>query len=84
MNMLNVSHFNKSPGSITRVRKLLMLVQDGCMWIGKRIPINPMLIWRITRLPYQELNPAEDFVGKDHEKAIAENMKKNFGLTKGK
>ena len=30
------------------------------------------------------MNPIEEFVGKDQDKSIAENMKNKFGLTKGK
>jgi len=65
LNMLNVQHFSKSPRNTAYVRQLLMFVHDGCLWVGKRIPINPMLIWRIKRLPYQGLNPIEEFVGND-------------------
>jgi len=47
---------------------------------GKRIPIEPKLIWRIMRLLYQGRNPAEEFVGKDQDRAIVKSMKNNFGL----
>lgn len=84
MNMLNVLYFGRSTGITACVQQFLVLVHDGCLWMGKRIPIDSMLISRITRLPYQGWNPTEEFVGKDQDCAIAESMKKNFGLTKGK
>lgn len=77
--MLNVPHFDRSPGRKACVRQLLVLVYDGFLWMGKRIPIDPMLIWRITRIPYQGLNAIEEFVGKDLDRAIAVNMKNKFG-----
>jgi len=61
-----------------------MLVHNENLWLGNKIPIDPMLIWRITKFPYQGWNPAEEFAGKDQDHAIAESMKKNFRLVKGK
>jgi len=52
--------------------------------MGKRIPINPMLIWRLIRLLYQGLSSTEEFVGKNQDISIANNMTERFGLTKGK
>jgi len=52
--------------------------------MGNKIPIDPILVWRITRLPYQGRNPTKEFIGKYQDHAIANNMKKKFGLTKGK
>ena len=43
-----------------------------------------MLIWMITRFLYRGGDPTEEFVGKDKEKAVAQNMKEKFGISKGK
>jgi len=52
--------------------------------MGNKIPIDLMLIWRITRLPYQGRNPVEEFVGKDEDHGITDSMEKKFDLIKGK
>jgi len=51
--------------------------------MGNNIPIDQMLIWRITRLPYQGWKLVEEFTGKDHDRTVAENMKKKYSLVKG-
>lgn len=41
-----------------------------------------MLIHRITRLPYQGVDPAEEIRGKTKEKQLVDIMKSEFGLVK--
>ena len=82
--MLNVSHFGRSSTKKACVRKLLVLIHDGHLWMRNKIPIGKILIQRITRLPYQGNNPEEVFVGKDQDHTLADNMKNKYELIKGK
>jgi len=41
-----------------------------------------MLIHRIILLPYQGVDPMDDFVGKSQEKRLEDQMKRDFGLVK--
>ena len=61
-----------------------MLVHNGCLWMGKRITLNPMLLWRIKRVINQGLSRLEEFVGEYKDRAMAESMMNRFGLTEGK
>jgi len=47
-----------------------------------RISIDPHLIWRITRLSKQGIDPASEFIGKDKDKQLAKEIKTKYGLTK--
>jgi len=46
------------------------------------IPIDEMLIRRITRLPYQGRGPIEESVDKNQENAMTYTMKDKFGIIK--
>lgn len=81
--MLNVPHFGISSSNTMCVRQLLVFIHDGHLWMGNKIPIDQMFIWRIIILPYQGQNPTKEFVGKDQDRVVAENMKKKYGLVKG-
>lgn len=50
--------------------------------MGKRIPIDEMLISWINRFSYQGRDLAEEFMGKDQDKVITQNMKEKFDLVK--
>ena len=82
LNLLWVSHYNRTPITLLVIKQLLCLVHDGCLWLEEPIPITDRLIHRITRLPYSRENPAVMFGGKVGELALAEAMKKKFGLVK--
>lgn len=82
LNMLNVPHFGRSTSNTSCVQQLLISVHDGCLWLGKRILIDEMLIRRITGFPYQGKDPAEEFVGKKKDKAVAQTMKDKYKLMK--
>jgi len=83
LKMLNATHFGRSFANTTCVRKLLVLIHDGHLWTRNKIPIDQVLIWRNIGLPYRGWNPVEEFVGKDKDHAVVENMKKTYGLVKG-
>lgn len=58
----------------------MVLVHDGCVWLGTRIPIDDIMIIRIVVLPYQGVNIVDAFVEKYQEKKLAEMMKKEYNL----
>lgn len=51
---------------------------------GNNIPIDQILISRITRLPYQGRNLVEEFMGKDRDYNLADNMKNKYDMIQGK
>ena len=71
MNMLYVPHFGHININTICVHQILALVHDGCLWLGGKIPIDDMLIRRITMLPFQGMNLANEFVEKFQDKVVA-------------
>ena len=85
LKMLDVLHFGRSTQVTIVVKQLLVLVHDGCLWIGdKKILINGELIHRITGLPMEGPDPGTEFPSKHEDTKLAQSMKERFGLTKGK
>ena len=82
LNPLLVPHYNRTPINTICVCQLLTLVHDGCLWLGKPIPIMEMLIHTIKKLPYKGANEAKEFGGKTGEKDLAKMMKRDYGLLK--
>lgn len=80
--MLCVPYFHKSIINIVFVRQLLVLVHDGCLWLGEPIPIIDILIHRITEFPCKGVDPTKEFGGESGEKELADKMKLEFGLVK--
>lgn len=80
--MLWVPHFNKSVINTICVYQLLALVHNGCLLLGGPIPIDNMLVHRITVSPYQGEHLADDFMGKLQEKKLANQIKSDFRLVK--
>ena len=85
LKILNVPHFGRSTQVTVVVKQLLALVHDGNLWIrDHRIPINGELIHRITVLPKEGPDLGIEFVSKHKDTKLAQSMKDQFGLTKGK
>lgn len=82
LNMFWVQHFSCSAINTVYVHELLMLVHDGCLWLGGPISITHMLVHRITLLPFEGMNLVDDFVGKSQEKKLEDQMKSDFRLVK--
>jgi hypothetical protein len=61
LNMLTVPHFGCNNINTICVCQLLTLVHDGALWLGERIPIDTMLIRRITVLPCAGADPTKCF-----------------------
>jgi len=64
LNMLWLPHYSHKTINIVCVHQLLMLVHDGCFWLGVPILITNKLIHRITLFPYQRVDPVDVFVRK--------------------
>ena len=85
LKMLDVPHFGRSTQVTIVVKQLLSLIHSGHLWIGdKSIPINGELIHRITGLPIVGPDPGTEFPSKHEDTKLAQSMKENFGLAKGK
>jgi len=82
LHILCVPHFHRSIINIVCLLKFLVLVHDGCLWLGEPIPIIDMLIHKITNFPYKWMDPAKEFGGKSKEKEIADKIKTKFQLVK--
>lgn len=80
--MLKVPHVDRSTYNIVCVRQLLILVLDRCLWLGKGIPIDEMLIRRIVGLHYQGMDLTKEFVRKNQDKVAAQTMKDKYTLIK--
>lgn len=82
LNMLLVSHYNRTPITVLVIKQLLCLVHDGYLWLEETIPITDKLIHRITQLPYTGANPTMMFGAKGGEQDLTEAMKEKFKLVK--
>ena len=80
LNLLWMSHYQRTPVTIFVIRQLLFLVHDGCLWLEEPIPITDHLIHRITQLPCKGEDLMDISKGKSNNLAIAEAMKKKFKL----
>ena len=67
LNLLWVSHYNRTPMTILVINQLLCLVHDGCLWLEELITITDMFIHCITCLLYTCENLAMIFGGKGGE-----------------
>lgn len=54
LNLLWVSHYNRTLITVLVIKQLLFLVHDGCLWLEDPVPIIDRLIHRITWFPYIE------------------------------
>lgn len=52
LNMLWVPHFICNIINTIYVHQFLVLIHDRCLWLGGTIPIDDMLVHKITLLPY--------------------------------
>jgi len=50
--------------------------------MDSRISIDPHLIWKITKLSKQGLDPSTTFVDKTKDKKLAQQIKKEYNLVK--
>jgi hypothetical protein len=68
---------------IACVKQLLAVIHRGDIWLDRPIPINVVLIVQITGLPSQGMDPTLILDDKSKEKALAEEMKKKYGTSRG-
>jgi hypothetical protein len=80
---LNLPHFGRGQNATTCVKQLLAVTHGGDIWLDKPIPITIELIVQITGLPIRGMDPALVLDDKSKEKALAEEMKKKYGIARG-
>lgn len=78
--MVSIPHFGQSMEVNIVVKLLFSRVHGGYLWMDSRISINPHLIWRITRLSKQGIDPTSEFVEKDKDKQLAKDIKAKYEL----
>lgn len=76
LNMLLVPHFSQTIITTMCIRRLLTLVDEGCLLLGEPIPTIDTLIHQIPMLPYQGVDPEEDFGGEKREGTHRSNEKR--------
>jgi hypothetical protein len=83
LGLLDLPHFGRGQNTTTCVKQLLAVTHGGDIWLDKPIPITVELIAQITGLPIQGMDPTLFLDEKTKEKALAEEMKKKYGTSKG-
>jgi hypothetical protein len=83
LGLLNLPHFGRGQYTTTCIKQLLAVTHGGDIWLDKPIPITVELITQITGLPTRGMDPALILDDKSKEKALAEEMKKKYGTTRG-
>jgi hypothetical protein len=67
----------------TCVKQLLAVTHGGDIWMDRPIPITMDLIAQITGLPSWGMDPALILDDKSKEKALVEEMKNKYSITRG-
>jgi hypothetical protein len=83
LGLLKLPHFGRGQYATTCIKQLLAVTHGGDIWLDKPIPITVELITQITGLPSRGMDPALILDDKSKEKALAEEMKKKYGTTRG-
>jgi hypothetical protein len=83
LGMLDIPHFGRARYASGCVKQLLAVTHGGDIWLDKLVSIDIDLIANITGLPSRGMDPAQFLDNKSKEKALAEEMKKNYGTDRG-
>jgi hypothetical protein len=83
LGLLDLPHFGRGQYATTCIKQLLAVTHGGDIWLDKPVPITVELIAQITGLPIRGMDPALFLDDKTKEKALAEEMKKKYGTTRG-
>jgi hypothetical protein len=81
--LLKLPHFGRGQYTTACVKQLLAVTHGGDIWLDKPVPITIELNAQITGLPTWGMDPALIMDDKFKEKALAEEMKKKYGTTRG-
>jgi hypothetical protein len=80
---LKLPHVGKGQYAKACVKQLLAVTHGGDIWLEKPVPITIELISQITGLPIWGMDPTLILDDKYKEKALAEEMKKKYGTSRG-
>lgn len=83
LNFLHIPHFGRHVIAILVVWQLLALIHDGCFWIQGHIPIDAILIHRITTLPMKGPHPINGF-GNKYEQKVANKFREKYKVDRDK
>ena len=83
LGLLNLPHFGRDQYVIACIKQLLAVTHGGDIWLDKPIPITIELIVQIIGLPTRGMDPMLILDDKSKEKALAEEMKKKYGTSRG-
>jgi hypothetical protein len=83
LGLLKLPHFVRGQYATACVKQLLEVMHGGDIWLDKPIPITVELIAQITGLPSRGMDPGLILDDKSKEKALAEEMKKKYGTSRG-
>jgi len=84
LGFLKIPHFGRGQYAMACVKQLLAVMHGGDVWLEKSVPIIIELIAQIIGLPIQGMDPMLILDDKSKEKALAEEMKKKYGIDRGK
>jgi len=83
MNLLEIPHFGKGKDVNKCVKKLLVVMHGGILWLNRPVSIDIELIAKITGLPTDGEKPVQYMDDKNKEKSLAKEMKKTYGTERG-
>jgi hypothetical protein len=80
LNLLEIPHFRLRKYVNNCIKQLLAFLHGGFLWLEELISIYIEVISFITSLPSNGENPMDYLDDKTKEKALAEEMKKTYGI----
>jgi hypothetical protein len=83
LNFLGIPHLGRGKYVNSCVKKLLVVLHGGFLWLDKPVSIDVELISFITGLTSNGENLAQYMDDKRKKKALMEEMKKNYGTERG-
>jgi hypothetical protein len=83
MNLLDIPHFGCGKNVGLCVKQLVACIHGGILWMDRPVQIDVALISKITGLPTVGAQPEEYLDNKACEKEIIEQVKAQFGTTRG-
>jgi hypothetical protein len=83
MNLLDIPHFECGKYKKGCVKKLLVMVHGGILWMGRPVSINFYLIAQITGLPTDGEKPEKYLKDETKEKSMFDEIKAKYGIYRG-
>jgi hypothetical protein len=83
LNCLEISHFRRGTYVNNCIKKLLVVLHGGFLWLEEPVSIDVEIIALITGLPSNGEKPAQYLDDKTKEKALPEEMNNTYGTERG-